>query len=213
MESQPGSEPQPRPRRVTKKLVIWILAGFVLPLALYLAGFLAFISTISAPRQSPDQSADGIVVLTGGSFRIADALQLLSEGRAKRLLISGVYRKTSLRQLKRKYAGYDRLFDCCIDLGYTARNTAENAIEAYIWARTHKMNSLIVVTSAYHMPRSMMELKFQLGKTPLIPFRVFSGQHPPHQWWRNRQTARLLFSEYAKYCIAWIRIALSRKVS
>ena len=44
----------------------------------------------SAPRAPLNPRAEGIVVLTGGTSRIDEALQLLAEGRATRLLISGV---------------------------------------------------------------------------------------------------------------------------
>jgi len=35
-------------------------------------------------------AADGIVALTGGASRLADAVELLASGRGRRLLISGV---------------------------------------------------------------------------------------------------------------------------
>jgi len=197
--------------RLSGKILI-ISGVFLLPVMLFIAGFFFFVAKVSSPLPNSGQPADGIVVLTGGSFRIADALDLLSRGKAQRLLISGVYQKTSLRQLQRKYPGYDSWFDCCVDLGYTARNTTENAIETYIWARTHMMRSLIVVTSAYHMPRSMLELRHQLGNSTLIPFRVVSGSNPARIWWRDWRLARLLFSEYVKYSIAWLRISLIRSL-
>ena len=193
------------------KILTAKIAGVILlPVILYLSGFVFFVSSVSTQFQTSLQSADGIVVLTGGSFRIADALEILSRGKARRLLISGVYKKTSLRQLREKYPGYDIYFDCCVDLGYTARNTTENAIETFIWAQTHMMKSLIVVTSAYHMPRSMMELRQQLGTSTLIPFPVVSGGNQARYWWRDRRVTRLLFSEYVKYSIAWMRISLVR---
>lgn len=196
-----------------KILTALLTAAIGLPVIVYLSGFLLFASAISAPPQQLRQSADGIVVLTGGSFRIVDALELLSRGMARRLLISGVYQKTSLQQLQNSYPGRDVYFNCCVDLGYTARNTTENAIETYIWARTHGMKSLIVVTSAYHMPRSMLELKHQMAANTLIPFRVISGANQASPWWRDWKTTRLLFSEYVKYSIAWLRIFLAENFS
>ena len=45
--------------------------------------------------------ADGIVVLTGGDNRLEAGAKLLSEGRAKRMLISGVNRKVTREEMQR----------------------------------------------------------------------------------------------------------------
>ena len=51
------------------------------------------------------------------------------QGYANRLLITGVNERTSRDQIARLNPGQRRLFDCCVDLDYRARNTTANAIE------------------------------------------------------------------------------------
>ena len=54
-------------------------------------GFVGFLSQLHGAEIKPAQNADGIVVLTGGSSRVSDAMELLAAGYGKRLLISGVH--------------------------------------------------------------------------------------------------------------------------
>ena len=53
-------------------------------------GFVGFLSKLRYVESAPERRADGIVVLTGGSLRVSDAMELLAAGYGKRLLISGV---------------------------------------------------------------------------------------------------------------------------
>src|SRR5262249_38538179 len=77
-----------------------------------------------------DRNADGVVVLTGGDSRVSDGLALLAAGRAKRLLISGVYTGTTTSDIARQVVDYNRLLTCCVDLDYSAINTLGNAVGA-----------------------------------------------------------------------------------
>ena len=54
-------------------------------------GFVGFLSQLRGVEIKPARNADGIVVLTGGSSRVSDAMELLAAGYGKRLLISGVH--------------------------------------------------------------------------------------------------------------------------
>ena len=74
---------------------------------------------------------------------------------------------------------------CCVDLDYSALNTLGNAVQARRWAPEHDFNSLIVVTSSYHMPRAMAELAHQLPDVALIPFPVVSDRLRIEPWWSN----------------------------
>ncbi len=71
--------------------------------------------------------ADGIVVLTGGDNRIEAGAKLMSEGRAKRMLISGVNRKVTREEMQRLLGVDKGIFNCCVDLGYEALDTVGNA--------------------------------------------------------------------------------------
>src|SRR5271169_3955158 len=136
-----------RIRSVFVKLVVFGGAALVL-------GFVTFL--LFLPKEVVlDRNADGIVVLTGGTSRISDALELLAAGRGKRLLITGVNPGTTTGEIAREVVNYDRLLACCVDLDYSALNTLGNAVQARRWGLAHSFQSLIVVTSAYHMPRAL----------------------------------------------------------
>jgi uncharacterized SAM-binding protein YcdF (DUF218 family) len=120
-------------------------------------GFLWFIWRVPADEVALDRNADGIVALTGGASRIADAIELLASGRGKRLLISGAYRATNSKEISRLNPEFDRWVRCCVDFDRSL-NTLGNAIETKRWAERRGFRSLIVVTSNYHMPRALAEI-------------------------------------------------------
>jgi uncharacterized SAM-binding protein YcdF (DUF218 family) len=168
------------------------------------SGFLYFVYSMDRFEQKPETRADGIVALTGGAHRIGDAIDLLAKGYAKRLLISGVNEKTSREEISRLNPGQRRLFDCCVDLDYRARNTIGNAIETRRWAERHGFDALIVVTSNYHMPRTLVELDHALPNLQKIPYPV-AATIDPHEWWHNPSATRVLVSEYVKFLAVWVR--------
>jgi uncharacterized SAM-binding protein YcdF (DUF218 family) len=166
-------------------------------LLIYVGGFVAFI--LSLPHTPADMvQGDGIVVLTGGDERIDAAAALLEEGAGKRLLISGVYTDNTKRALKRLVHGGTR-FDCCADLGFSAKNTTGNAAEAAAWARSHGYHSLVIVTADYHMPRALNEFAAEMPGIQLLPFPVQEEDTNIREWWSDMHTLRVLHLEYLKY--------------
>lgn len=178
----------------------------VLCAVLLAVGFASFIWRLPSQEVALQRTADGIVVLTGGESRVTDALELLSSGRAKRLLITGVYPGTKPSEIAHQVVNYDRLLACCVDLDYSAINTLGNAVQARRWALQHDFHSLIVVTSAYHMPRALAELEHQLPDAALIPYPVVSDRLRIEPWWSNSATTKLVLSEYLKYLAAKVRM-------
>ena len=171
-------------------------------------GFVWFVLSVPNEGTILGPKADGIVVLTGAASRIPDAIELLAADRGQRLLITGVYRATSKREIARLTPLYARFFACCIDLDRSALNTFGNAIETKRWAKEHNFNTLIVVTSNWHMPRAMVELQHQLPEATLIPYPVVSEKIKTESWLHNGEIVRILLSEYLKYLFAVVRLHL-----
>lgn len=203
----------PRWRILLRRLVVAavLLAGMAgVAVA---GGFLVFIAQIAGREPSAVRPADAIVVLTGGPSRIVDAVGLLGEGRGERLLITGVNPITSHEEMRRTLPDGERLMSCCIDLGRKALNTRGNAIEVAEWARDRRFRSLVVVTSSWHMPRTMMELSRVLPEVELVAYPVVTSRTDPENWWSDPATFKLLVKEYLKYVMAAAKIRPAQAVA
>jgi len=150
------------------------------------------------------------VVLTGGPFRLSAAARLLAAGFGSRLLISGVNHVTTREDLFRSSGLTPAQFDCCVDIGYSAHDTSGNADEAKEWVDAHGFARLIVVTSSYHMPRSLTELGRALPQVALLPYPVVRHAFRAERWWMHAATVRLLFTEYLKFLPSAARFGVAR---
>src|SRR6478752_8463612 len=191
----------------------WLRAAVMSAIALAFvgaaAGFIAFLAQLRGAEIAPDRKADGIVVLTGGSSRVSDAMELLAAGYGKRLLISGVHPTSAISDISRSLSDNQSLLGCCVDLDRSAVNTRSNAAETRRWVHERGFKSLIVVTSNYHMPRAIAEMSHAMPDVELIPFAVVGDKWREEPWWTSGATLRLLLSEYAKYVAAEVRVRLA----
>ncbi|MEZ5840388.1 MAG: YdcF family protein [Hyphomicrobiales bacterium] len=192
-------------RRLARQMALGlaVVAGALAAFVFF--GFLVFAHQVSVMEPDPSASADAVVALTGGSERIDEAVRLLADGRARRLLISGVHPRTTATAIGRLAGAGKPLLDCCIDLDRRALDTAGNADETARWLEARGYSSLIVVTSAYHMPRSLAEFRRVLPDARLIPHPVVADSLRLDRWWQRPMTAKLLFAEYVKYIVARAR--------
>lgn len=177
----------------------------VLALALWYAGLIWFVD--SMPRQplsgrQLERQTDAIVVLTGGSGRLAVGLDLLAQGRARALLISGVHKDVALPDLQRIVPDFPARLADRITLGYRASNTSGNAAETAAWMRARGFSSLRLVTANYHLRRSLLELRRALPEVTIVPHPVMPEGLSLDAWWRDAESARLILAEYHKYLLA-----------
>jgi uncharacterized SAM-binding protein YcdF (DUF218 family) len=179
-----------------------MLLVFVVATSAFIGGFIVFADQVATAETPYSPRADGIVALTGDTGRIGAAIDLLSEKSAARLLISGVDEAISAKTLRNAFPEKAGLFGCCIDIGRDARDTRGNAREAREWATTRGFRSLIIVTSAYHMPRSMSEMSRALPEVELVPVPVQPTHRDLGAWMSNGSTFRLLLTEYIKYVLS-----------
>ncbi|WP_319774724.1 YdcF family protein [Breoghania sp.] len=197
-----AAERQPGGRR---RIYVAVLGLLGLSVGTFLAGYVLFAIHVASIVADPEVKADGIVVLTGGRERISGALELLQGGRAQRLLISGVHPATTPRQIIRLTESEEDIFTCCVDLDRRAMNTIGNAQESRKWAERNGFHSLIVVTSAYHMPRGILELRRAMPDMRFLPYPIFARELNLPHWYAKAPTMKLLMREYVKYIVAWLR--------
>ena len=191
---------------VSRAIILLLAFG----MAALVFGFMLFASSVTRDEVSGWDKADGIVVLTGGDNRMEAGAKLMGEGRAKRLLISGVNKKVTREEMQRLLGLEAQTFNCCVDLGYEALDTVGNADETRTWAKTNGYTKLIIVTSRYHMPRSMAELALAMPGVTLLPYAVTPKHFPDTGWWLHIATTRVLLSEYLKYLPAVARLTAQR---
>ena len=158
-------------------------------LLLYVLGYALF--TVLLPRPAGGEQTDAIVVLTGGAKRFERGLGLLQEGKAKRMLVSGVARTVRPSELAAEYKTDEKIFACCIDLGRESVDTRSNAEEVSRWLAKNRFRSIRLITTDWHMPRARFELSRRLpGDVEVLSDAIESNP-----------AFRQLFTEYNKYLL------------
>lgn len=186
--------------------------GFILLfLTVLVIGFIRFSYSILQIKPSePSNFLDAIVVFTGGKERIKTAIDLLEKDLAKKLFISGVNKSVNLEEiLKQMNLPYSQIHDK-IFIGYNATNTKENAKETAEWLLDNNFKTILLVTSAYHMPRSYLELNRVMPDLIIYQYPVFAENINYERWWQGSKTTSLMVMEYFKYLAVklqyWLRL-------
>ena len=157
---------------------------------LYALGFILFGVTLGRPA-SADVRTDAVIVITGGSGRIEQAMKVLERGKAKRALIAGADPLVTKRDLVDRFDADRRLVRCCVDLGSESVDTRSNAEEAQRWLARRKYKSVRLITNDWHMRRAAYEFRRSLGgKYEVV-----------HDAVRTEPAFGTLFAEYNKYLL------------
>jgi uncharacterized SAM-binding protein YcdF (DUF218 family) len=181
----------------------WLFRFLLLVAIVWAAGFLWFTTLIPVPGSTGDDVTDGIVILTGGKGRIEHGLSLYADGKARKLLVSGVGSGEDAGEFISMHAHQDDTPElqqqmAGIMLDRVADSTYSNAVETAKWAEKYRLKSLRIVTSEYHMPRSLKVLHQAMPDVQLLADPVATPELK-RDWWQDVESLRILLREYHKF--------------
>jgi uncharacterized SAM-binding protein YcdF (DUF218 family) len=205
--------------KVARRRFLLLLALLFLPVCLFLAWLAAELLIV----KSEIASADAIVVLSGSSTyveRTTWAAKLYREGRAPMILltndglISGwdnkeqrnpYYYELAMRRLQDAGVPSDRIQI----VSGAAAGTYQESLEVREFATTHKLNRLLVVTSAYHSRRALWSMRhaFESTGTQIGIDSPPPGLQTPSRWlwWSRRSGWKFVGGEYVKMAYYWTK--------
>ncbi len=209
IEAVPGAGPVRR-KRWLRRLVLIVGVLAIVAACVFAVGLAGFVSLLERRQSTILPRHGGIVVLTGGPQRIDEGLSLLQQGFGRRLLISGVNERTGHDDVLKLHPMMRETITCCVDLGAQARNTIGNAIETRRWVRGNGFSSLTVVTSRYHMPRTLLEFRHAMPQMDITAHVVASDVIDGARLLHEPGLLRLVSLEYAKYLVAGVRLRMEQ---
>lgn len=154
-----------------------------------------------------------VVCLAGGKGRIEAAFDLFASGTGSELFIIGAGPKVTLTQILKNVdpavvAKLSNLQIGAIRIERESANTIENAYVLEKFLDNHPyINDVVVVTSRYHMRRSLYVLQTLLKqKVNLIPYTPPEEAIERLNWWQSKVGIQVTMEEYGKYLAARILI-------
>ncbi|MGE5953714.1 MAG: YdcF family protein [Qipengyuania vulgaris] len=138
-------------------MILRLLAAIFL---IYAFGFLGFAVTLPSPAGKTE--TDAVIVLTGGPGRIARGLEVVENGLAQEMFVSGVDPEVKPGEFAEQFEVSRRTMDCCVTLGFLAVDTRSNAGEVAQWMKEKEFTSARLVTTDWHMARAHSEVSSTL---------------------------------------------------
>jgi uncharacterized SAM-binding protein YcdF (DUF218 family) len=192
-------------RRAARRLIAF---GFWLLMTIFVWDLARFSKDLfEAPVAGPEMgSVDLIAVLTGGQGRLREAVQLLLAGRGKELFISGT---GGPGITAREILAANDLHESPawmlehITLDPESQSTRDNARQVREIIARRGVRSVLLVTSNYHMPRTLRLFRQELAASPALdvdlrPYPVESPNFSPAHWYKSFAGWQILLSEYFK---------------
>lgn len=199
------------------KLVVLLVVVFG---AIWAGGLFWFKMSIADKKIVIDRQTDAIIVLTGGSNRLKEGVDLLINNFAGRLFISGVGKGVTFSDLFQNlgfskkdgdYLAQVEELKSRIEYGYEARNTKGNAKEVVEWVKNKNYRSIRLVTSNYHMVRSVMEIRSLMPELEIIEHTIISENVKLDDWLSFKGSRNLIINEYNKLLMAGINIEFQKR--
>ncbi|MDR3180125.1 MAG: YdcF family protein [Holosporaceae bacterium] len=172
----------------------YIIGAIITALALWFLGFSYFLHQVYRGSRSHQQDfSDNMAILTGEKNRIPDAMFFMASycgQKQKNVLISGVGRLVEVQDV----LGNKIYENMNFTLGKHAKNTRENAKEIIEWMRNNNMTEVTVITSDYHMPRSLLELKHLDPHIKVYKYCVISKRNLKFIFYCLKEFHKIIFA-------------------
>ncbi len=202
-------------RKWLNRLIAWLViplllvSGTVLFKEEILTGIGAFLVV-----ERPLQKADVIVVFGGAEKleRLSHAVQLYRQGYAEKIFLSG-----GIGKYPKPISWAFRMKEQAVKWGIPperiildekAESTYDNARNTVQLFKEQGFRSGILVTSPYHMRRSLWTLEHltneQGSAYQWIPSPTTNSPFHADNWWKNAKMRDLVLEEYAKMIGYWV---------
>jgi len=177
----------------------------------------SFKEKILTLQKYPINLSSNVVILTGGTNRIKEGFEVIYKLDKKsisnlKVLVSGTGKGFSKLSLQEKLnPNFDlRLIECCVELDDVSQDTYSNAVETSKWVSKNNIEEILLITSNYHIPRSILEFQNKMPNLKILYYPITPKQHQINNWLKSFETFSLIFIEYCKYIIANVRIKTLR---
>ena len=154
-----------------------------------------------------------IVILTGGTNRIKKGFEIINKFDEKskkniKILVSGTGKGFTKLSLQKKLNSnfHSELIECCVELDGVSKDTYSNANETSKWVNKNNIKEILLITSNYHMQRSILEFSNIMPNLKILPYPINPKQHKINEWLKSFETFSLVFIEYCKYIFSNIRV-------
>ncbi|MEC8100472.1 MAG: YdcF family protein [Pseudomonadota bacterium] len=178
-------------------IILFILVVFNIT---FFTGFQRFYLSIKNYQITYNKNIQGIAVLTGGKGRISEGLEVFKSYKDIYLLISGVDKSIKIEEiLPANLLNNQKVFTDTI-----SETTRDNAIAIIKWAKKYNIRHIKIITSDYHMPRSMIVLSKNTKNLSFYAHPVKSNIDIMLGDLKSLNKLNFLMKEYFKYLLSLI---------
>ncbi len=163
---------------------LFIGAGLLfLVLAFFCYNEASLILNTEATSWTTPVSADCAIVLTGSDGRIQKGLDLLAQKRVKKVIISGVFKGSTFREIFPQWPFYPEISEDDVILEKRSQTTYGNANQSLPLAEALNCRDIVLVTSTLHTRRALRLFKYTFPEnTTIYTYSVVSGDYTPDFW-------------------------------
>lgn len=165
--------------------------SILLVLVAWVIGFMWF--AVALPQPTYEGETDAVIVPTGAAGRIPHGLEVLDDGKARLMLVTGVDPEVRPAEFAAEFGVSMEQMQCCVSLGFDAVDTRGNAVETADWVVENEIKSLRLVTTDWHMRRASGELRQKLPTNVRIVEDAVASE----------PALGTLFLEYNKLLASW----------